>query len=1551
MERGGPTTQSGIHYQNSITALYMGDLVDPSDIPRKRKVVAVRVEAPESVDDTVVTYDDGHKLYLQAKENIQQNEAAWEDLWKDLRKQFDGSSFQKDTDRLCITFGSSRDEYHLLEDICNRAIGAVDIAEFHRRLTDKQTNILGRIETILFASDSSRKAPAEETDLSASEPQASDKEKKKKGRKKVAHVASDDERKYLLELFRHISIDIRPPQLVKESIKLRIPTSNRSQEELFARFRDRAGEEARIRGSFNAAGLLSELEGDGILLTKQLTIDELRDIAFRSGAELKNYKYTFGSTGVHVERQITNEIVDWIVSGPAKEQIAALLDSAGAGKTVIARDVLEALESKGVPVLTLKGDLLSGIANLEDLQNRLALPENVERVLMHLASDEPAVLLVDQIDALSLSLAHDLNALDVVLKLIARARLLPNVRIVIACRTFDFKNDPKLSRLEISKEFTISPLSDEEIGDVLKEFGLEFGTLQPSLQALLRTPLHLDLFSRLAAEARGSDEAELLLRLRGLNSLQELYAALWEFVVTKPSPEAPQPAVRGRVLELIVERMDAKQEVSVSRMWLRRQNEADLENAVSWLASQGVIIANKDRWLLLHQTFFDYCYAKGFVESEKSLFENVKAGDQGLFVRSQILQVLNYSRSADPHRYLKDLLQILSDGDIRFHIRDHVMRWFGSVPSPTADEWAVAKNVMKVKVDGTRLRWYMQGNVGWFSYLKDDVVKTLNAGTDEEIDGWAFPMLGSIFGREQGVVSEIVKPFLDRGPLWLKRIDNLFWNVKEWTATAIALYGELLGRSEDKHRREFYRMQPIAGSQPKEAARLIRKALDRELDAAKKRNPKPITWMFRSDLEHLNGSGIGEVLKAVAEKEPCAFLNELVPWLEGVLRDAGISEDFEIYLSDPLSSGLDYGTFVVQTQILEAFQLALVALGRNDRDKFLEIAKKFADLPFETSQRLLARAFTELGEMYHHEAKQFLAGDRRRLVLGSSEVFESRQLVKVITPFLEESDANELEAAIFSLLKGKIGNLQHLRFRFRNQLFLLDSFQADKLTPAGSAYRAELWRKFPGMTISERPLASMSGFVGSPITQESIDKMSDGSWLSAFRKYSKGVSHTEFLKGGAEQLSAVLVREVTADPDRFYRLACSLPDDVDSPYLAAFITGLAKSESHDDELFDVLRRFDAIDDDRLANVSASALRERSSDVPDDILEALERRLHGPASEDEEGWRTRPNVSGRSFSPLNDSAFISLLNSTRGAVFQAVMVILDARGDRERKWSHLVELASTGSDALRSGVIQHLLSFYSEKKDDCVDLFEAMIGKSAELLETHFALEFIYWATPFHFDRLSRFIVVTMESRHESVQHRAGNLACLAPLYDQIAAHAILSNAAEKLAVLARTHPSKDVRSGAAEVYVTNLKTGSLRATCVRNLSQMLGDKEQPVIEQIAWIFTRWTDNDISEIKDLISLFVDAGIPLDEEREFGEFLWRIGMNDSDWAISLIAKSVEQNPITEGYRDGEYFIRFVLGVYISPLVPSGTKERALDLFDLLSLRYSGSASRVLSEWDRY
>ena len=56
-EAGGTTTQSGIYYQNSIAALYLGRLLDlRSEIDGRPRITRVRIEAPDHVDDIVIGY-------------------------------------------------------------------------------------------------------------------------------------------------------------------------------------------------------------------------------------------------------------------------------------------------------------------------------------------------------------------------------------------------------------------------------------------------------------------------------------------------------------------------------------------------------------------------------------------------------------------------------------------------------------------------------------------------------------------------------------------------------------------------------------------------------------------------------------------------------------------------------------------------------------------------------------------------------------------------------------------------------------------------------------------------------------------------------------------------------------------------------------------------------------------------------------------------------------------------------------------------------------------------------------------------------------------------------------------------------------------------------------------------------------------------------------------------------------------------------------------------------------------------------------------------------
>lgn len=1527
-ERGGATTQSGIFYQNSVSALYLGEMIDPAERPPRLRVVAVRVEAPEEVDDTVVTYADEHKLFIQAKENVRENNAAWQKLWRDFKNQFDQADFKKGKDRMLLVAGTMQSEFHILHEICERASTSENVIEFYKRLIEPQEKIVRRLKSILFSNE------------------ASDEAKKN----------FDEDDNYLLSLFKHVEVEIWTLKEIEHyATARRIPLSNRKQFELFSLLRDRIGGKARVKGTFTREKLLSELTETGVEIVAQPSAESLRETVEMSGAPLKSYKNSFGATGVHLEREITAEILRWTTETTFENNFAVLLDQAGMGKTVVAQDVLLALENAGIVVMTIKADALSGIANARDLQERLGLPDRVERVLDRLAINERVVLLIDQIDALSLSLAHDQAALEVLLELAARARLIPNLKIIVSCRTFDFNNDPRLANLPVNKSFRLPPLAADEMKTVLERLGVQFENLERATQTLLQTPLHLDLFARVAAEIPTADD--LSLKLRGLNSLQDLYAGLWRYVVCKDDIRAPTIAARERVLQLIAERMDSNQEVSVPQSFITSLKDDELTAVAQWLASQGILIPNKNSWNLLHQTFFDYCYAKNFVESGASLYETVKNGEQGLFVRSQIVQVFNYWRGVSQDNYLRELHNFLTSTEIRFHLRDHVLRWFGTLPAPTEEEWLIAHRFL-LSADGERLRWFVRGNAGWFKHLKPGFVRALESGDDAKIDNEVIPSLNFIFDREQSEIIAMLRPFLSCSETWNKRIRTLFWNVKDWNGELIEFFEEVFRLMPEAERRDFHEFNRIAKTDAKAVCRMVRIAFDKEVEQIENQDDQSHGLIsLRSDLEHLNGSSLIEVLQLVSEMEPEYFLREMLTWLERIFRLSKEPDENSFYFrSDLLSSGFDYTVYVVLWQVIKSFRTALMNVAKNDRLTFLEFAERLAAMRYDTAQRLLAQTFEQSPESYAAEALEFLGGDLRRLTLGAREVFDSRQLIKAIAPHLNQEQAIKLEAAVLSLPKF-IGfpYKKYPRFSFSYQFYLMHSFPPEKLTANGKKYFAELQRKFPDLKISAKPSLGESGFVGSPISDGAVEKMSDSAWLAAFRKYSKGVTHKEFLKGGAEQLSSVLMRKTKEQPERFYSLSMRTPVDTDSAYIAALINGLADSFAPAERLYEVIRRFSAIENEKTARATASALEKRAKEnFPNDLLGILESKARGAAGEDEEGWRREEKEQNkRNYDTLNSSPYISYLNSERGAIFRVVMRVLDAHDDAEskqRKWEMLVFTAANGSDALKAGVIEELLYIFSEEPERCVILFEDLINQSPVLLFTHYALEFIRWVTPTYFSRIRNFIEAAMASEHESVQEHAALLACLAPLYKPISEDSEASKYADDLANKARTSEKVACRRGAVNVYASNLIDRNLRPLCLSNLTSMLGDADEQVKRKMSRVFYNADDSQLGDLQTFIELYAASKFDDDAERDLAEFLWKYGNLEPEWSLSVI-ETILKNRKTDNQfsRDGEFYVRLVLQIYKMPFVSAVTRHQALDLFDELMRHFTYDASRILNEWD--
>lgn len=151
LERGGTTTQSGVLYQNTLAALFLGRLCDARTRPESDRIVKVRVEAPGAVDDVVVSYADGHHDWCQAKENVVRGDKRWRKMWKDFEKRFHSEEFRtaSTNNRLILQVGEARNEHTLLRGLCLRASGSEAYEEWWGGLNGDQRVLVEDIRKLL----------------------------------------------------------------------------------------------------------------------------------------------------------------------------------------------------------------------------------------------------------------------------------------------------------------------------------------------------------------------------------------------------------------------------------------------------------------------------------------------------------------------------------------------------------------------------------------------------------------------------------------------------------------------------------------------------------------------------------------------------------------------------------------------------------------------------------------------------------------------------------------------------------------------------------------------------------------------------------------------------------------------------------------------------------------------------------------------------------------------------------------------------------------------------------------------------------------------------------------------------------------------------------------------------------------------------------------------------------------------------------------------------------------------------------------------------------
>jgi hypothetical protein len=295
------------------------------ELPDSRLIVGVRVEAPAHVDDVVVTFADGHRIHIQAKESLQSSGDLWRNVWAAFQHQFERADFKRDASWICLCVGEDRGEFAALGEAFERIEGAQSFDEWLRFLNAEQTKVwLEKVEPLLAS------------------PQQLD------------HY----------DFLRRVRVEVRHRKTLEDEALRLLPAATNRRGALpavsvFAFLKARLPEDARRRIELFPDEVRRWLESEhGVRLAAPPPLAELHQAVVRCSAVLRGQRNQMGRTGRHLPRATTKEILDWLLTPPfvSADNVALLLDGAGKGKTVVLRDVLEAVEARGVVVLAIKAD-------------------------------------------------------------------------------------------------------------------------------------------------------------------------------------------------------------------------------------------------------------------------------------------------------------------------------------------------------------------------------------------------------------------------------------------------------------------------------------------------------------------------------------------------------------------------------------------------------------------------------------------------------------------------------------------------------------------------------------------------------------------------------------------------------------------------------------------------------------------------------------------------------------------------------------------------------------------------------------------------------------------------------------------------------------------------------------------------------------------------------------------------------------------------------------------------------------------------------------------
>ncbi|MFI7587042.1 hypothetical protein ACIB24_08210 [Spongisporangium articulatum] len=1003
-----------------------------------------------------------------------------------------------------------------------------------------------------------------------------------------------------------------------------------------------------------------------------------------------------------IRRDEAMQLEDLITSD--RGQLTFLVGTAGGGKSAVLHQTVERLTSQGTPTLVFRLDRLDPFASSEELGAQLDINASPVTALASAAAGAPSVLVVDQVDAVSFVSGRMPSSFDVIADLIREATAFPQMRVVLVSRKFDLDNDERIRGLAQRPEtstVTVGQLTDEQVNAAVQAMGLRPEALETQQRDLLRVPLHLVLLSIVVAEPNA---------LRFETSMH-LFDAYWDRKARDVARDRPGTKLID-VLRVMTEAISSQQRLSVPMTVLDKDG---LTDSATVLVSQHILVRYGREIAFFHEAFFDYAFARLWIERDESLTLFLESGEQELFRRAQVRQIMTHLRSSYPERFLRDLDEMFRSDAIRVHIKEAALAVLGVIADPQPDESDLMVSLSGSSAQQAGRIWSHLRTVAWFQRLDaDGHVEQWLASGDQALQERALQLIAAVARGVPDRLAGLLAAHRDEPTYasWLRWIVRFAEVQSSQALFDLLCEGVGSGLYRGFEDELWFSIYGLAERRPRWMVDLFVAYL--------LTSKAGLTLGPDGQVAALNDRrhSFSEMAAQAAKAEPAYYIDKLLPYLLVVMSKTQVEHSGEGLPTDAHFSHRDPGDANdsdLGDALFHGMAVAIKQVAGDDADEIELTIELLALSPHDAAQWLLYQGLIASGESYAERAAEILLEQRSRIMSGyaGNGVWTTRELLQVIGPHV---DADTL-ARIESLVR----DLQFSWERRRPGWYaftLLSALDESRLSDLGRRRLGEYRRLF-GVEQPGEPTRMEGGFIGSPIPDAAAPSMSDTNWLQAMNRHHAEREDWTSFTGGARELSRVLQEQVKQDPERFARLSLSLTSETNPAYGDAILVGLGEAEAINDDnlIYSAIRHIASFGHEENDRWLGWPLRLYMKQVPLDLVELLRDRALTTTDPSDDGmriWGDREQERARDI-------VSSGINTARGSLVNTLanLVIFDGLdGTRADAALPVVEVLSADpSMPVRACVARLIRACIEYQRPEAIRAFWRLIDAPDILLAT------------------------------------------------------------------------------------------------------------------------------------------------------------------------------------------------------------------------------------------